>query len=421
MNKWIPISVWTLVGILGVWVLWQRTQSGQENSSIPATPQDGRVMIDVPWEHLPAVGDFRLTNQNDQPFSSAAEVGHPYLVNFFFSTCPDICRRFNGRMKSILDQFDNTDLELVSITVDPETDTPELLAKYAQSFDADERWQFLTGQSYEIKQTGNFVFHVPLEKNTHTEKIILIDRWGKIRDWFDWNEPEEIARLKTTVDQVLSETEPPFGKEVRTRYALAGALAELWENQDWISEFQLTNRNGGTFYSRDMTGRVWLASFFFSTCPGICQVQNRHLAGYQDKLQEKDLSMISITTDPQTDTPAVLKDYARQFVSGEADWRFLTSTQPLLNQRIGSEFFQAAAGGGHHSSRVYVVDRWGNVRGDFDWQEPEQEIVMWELVERLNQEKTPPTQWTRISGGQNKTASESMEEDVEAEESDQSP
>lgn len=394
-NKWIPISVWLLVGVLAIWVY---LKNQPESSTIPET--DGRVFVDVPWKQLPSVGDFRLKNQDGQVFSSAAETGHPYLVNFFFSTCPTICRQFNTQMKSLADQFESSDLELVSITVDPETDTPELLKKYADSFGADDRWQFLTGQPYEIKQTGSFVFHVPLEKATHTEKIILIDRWGKIRDWFDWNTPEEIARLKSTVSEVLAEQAPPFGKQIRTRYAYAGNLADLWETQDWISEFKLTDRNGKTFYSRDQGGRVWIGSFFFALCPGICQVQNRHLSTYQQRLEEKDVDLVSISTDPKNDTPARLKDYARQYTDSDQHWKFLTANNAQLINRIAQEYFAAAAGTGHHSSRLYVVDKWGNVRGDFDWQIPEQELQMWDLIDQLNAETRPPQQWERINAGE---------------------
>lgn len=408
MNKWVPISVWLLVLVLAIWVGYQRfaADSGlpefpeQTDSKMIGPGEDGRVFVEVPWEQLPSVGDFHLTNQNREEFSSAAETGHPYLVNFFFSTCPTICRQFNGKMANLLEQYNSSDLELVSITVDAETDTPELLKKYAESFQADDRWQFLTGQPYEVKQTGLFVFHVPLEKATHTEKIILIDRWGKIRDWFDWNTPEEISRLRDTVDEVLAETKPPFGKQVRTRYAYAGALADLWKTQDWLSEFKLTDTDGKTFYSKAQTGKVWVGSFFFSTCPGICQVQNQHLAGYQDRLREKDVILASISTTPVTDTPAVLRDYARKFRTDSEHWKFLTTEDKLLVDRIGGEFFSAATGTGHHSSRLYVVDKWGNVRGDFDWQVPKQETEFWQLVDQLNEESVPPKKWTRIRAGQ---------------------
>lgn len=392
MSKWVPITLWLLVLVLAVWV-WNQRQAPPDpwdGGPIMEGTTDGRLFIDVPWQHLPGVGDVRLVDQLDRPFSSASEIGQPLLVNFFFSTCPTICRQFNGQMQELANQFRQTDVKFLSITVDPETDRPALLQKYAESFLADnDQWRFLTGPPVKIKEVGESVFHVPLEKATHTEKIFLIDRWGKIRDWFDWNDAAELSRLKDTVNAVLAETEPPLGRTIRTRYALAGGFADRWAIQPWLREFKLDNPEGRTFYSRDMEGQVWLASFFFSSCPGICPRMNRHLATYQSRLAARGVPIISITTDPVTDTPAVLQEYARQYRSGDVDWRFLTGDATLI-RRIGNEFFRAATSGDHHSSHWFLVDRWGNVRGSFDWQVPADEAALLEWIERLQAETRPP-------------------------------
>lgn len=398
MNKWVPITLWLLVLVLGIWVWSQRRLATRADDNGPTMEgtTDGRIFIDVPWKHLPMVGDVRLKDQRGEAFSTAANIGRPLLVNFFFSTCPTICRQFNGQMQELARQYKNTDLMLLSITVDPETDSPDLLLKYADSFLADhDQWKFLTGQPFQINETGKRVFHVPLDKATHTEKIFLVDRWGRIRDWFDWNEPEELARLKDSLRVVLAETAPPLDLQVHTRYALAGGFADRWTQQEWTAEFKLNDSDGQTFYSRDMVGQVWLASFFFSSCPGICPQMNRHLANYQARLTEKSVPMISISTKPNEDTVSVLREYARQYRTEGTDWRFLTG-DPTLIHRIGSEFFRAASSSEHHSSHLYLVDRWGNVRGVFDWQQPEQEAAMWEWIDKLQQETRPPTSLERV-------------------------
>ncbi len=398
MNKWVPITLWLLVLVLGFWVWNQRRLASLAENIDPIMEgtTDGRLFVDVPWKHLPAVGDVQLKDQHGATFSTAANMGRPFLVNFFFSTCPTICRQFNGQMQELAGQFKNTDVMLLSITVDPETDSPELLRKYADSFLADhDQWKFLTGQPYQINETGRRVFHVPLEKATHTEKIFLVDRWGRIRDWFDWNDAEELARLKDTVQEVLAETVPPIDRQVHTRYALAGGFADRWSREEWTAEFKLNDADGPVFYSRDLVGKVWLASFFFSSCLGICPQMNRHLATYQTRLTEKSVPLISISTKPKEDTVTVLKEYARQYRTPGSDWRFLTGDE-LLVTRIGSEFFRAASSPDHHSSHVYLVDRWGNVRGSFDWQVPEQEAAMWEWIDKLQGENRPPTSLDRV-------------------------
>ncbi len=398
MNKWIPISLWVLVAILGAWVWYQRSQpaGALDDGPIFEGGGDGRVFVQLPWKHLSAVGDIQLTDQRGQRFSSAEQVGRPYLVNFFFSTCPTICRQFNGQMQELAQQFKQTDLGLLSITVDAETDTPELLMKYAESFLADhDQWKFLTGPQAKVAEVGTQVFFVPLEKETHTEKIFLIDRWGKIRDWFDWNQANELRRLKETVDEVLAESSPPWDKTVRTRYALAGGFADRWSSVPWIKEFKLTDSDGQTFYSRDQEGQVWLASFFFSTCPGICPQMNRHLATYQTRLTQLGVPLVSITTRPSTDTPAVLREYARTYRSDAANWKFLTGDQ-VLTSRVLNEFFRAAGTHEHHSSRLYLVDRWGNVRGDFDWQSTADEAALWKWIQKLQAEQVPPRSLAKV-------------------------
>lgn len=398
MNKWVPITLWLLVLVLGflVWNQRRLANLAENNDPIMEGTTDGRLFVDVPWKHLPSVGDVQLKDQRGETFSTAANMGRPFLVNFFFSTCPTICRQFNGQMQELAGQFKNTDIMLLSITVDPETDSPELLRKYADSFLADhDQWKFLTGQPYQINETGKRVFHVPLDKATHTEKIFLVDRWGRIRDWFDWNDAEELTRLKDTVQEVLAETVPPIDLQVHTRYALAGGFADRWSREEWTAEFKLNDADGPVFYSRDLVGKVWLASFFFSSCPGICPQMNRHLATYQTRLTEKSVPLISISTKPKEDTVTVLKEYARQYRTPGSDWRFLTGDE-LLVTRIGSEFFRAASSPEHHSSHLYLVDRWGNVRGSFDWQVPEQEAAMWEWIDKLQRENRPPTSLDRV-------------------------
>ncbi len=151
-------------------------------------------------------------------------------------------------------------------------------------------------------------------------------------------------------------------------------------------------RSGKRFYSRDLTGQVWIANFFFSTCPGICQKQNEYLSGLQDRLQNHPATIVSITTDPNTDTPEVLSSYARKFGADDEKWLFVTGEDRLI-RRISSEFFHAPAGADHHSSLLFVVDRWGNVRGSFDWQQADQEVAMLGLIDQLNAETRPPATW----------------------------
>ena len=159
-------------------------------------------------------------------------------------------------------------------------------------------------------------------------------------------------------------------------------------NVPWIRDFHLTERSGKKFFSRDLTGEVWIGSFFFSSCPGICKDQNKYLRDLQKRLGDKAPRIVSITTDPTNDTPAHLRDYAKTLGADKNNWLFCTGDSHRI-RRIGSEFFKAQASGDHHSSDLFLVDRWGDIRGKFDWQQPKQEIEMLKLVEQLRAEDRP--------------------------------
>lgn len=392
MRSKVPVILWGLVGVAFLLFLVTRdTESPKVEQKPDGAEQAGIVLVDVPWEHLPDVDRFQLVDQNGDSFDSGKLVGKPYVVSFFFATCPSFCMDLNKQLERLNSAVKNTDVQFLTVTVDPERDTVEVLKKYAEGFNATpDRWAFLTGQMYQLKEFGEHNFNVPIDPATHTDNILLIDKWGKYRDRFKWDQPYDMKRFIKVLKEVAAETEPPFNSTVTTRNAMAGLEPVDLNAIPWLHEFHLTERSGEKFFSRQLTGDVWIGNFFFTTCPGICKKQNEYLRGLQTKLGDESPTIVSITTNAATDTPLVLKKYAEDLgVEDEDPWLFLTGNS-LLIERIGSEFFKAASGGDHHSSLLYVVDRWGNVRGSFDWQIPEQEVAMLALVKELKNEKTPP-------------------------------
>ena len=390
MNKIIPIVLWIMAICCLIIIVYFRNSISEptfEETKMSGDPP-GAVLVNVPWKHLPDVDRFQLTDQTGNPFDSADLVGKPYLVSFFFATCPSICRDLNSQVKRLNDQLKKEDVTFVTITVDPENDTPEVLARYAEDYDADpQRWVFLTDQMYKIRQLGEQVFRVVVDKDTHTDNILLVDRWGRYRDRFKWDDPYDMKRLLDVVKDVAAEQDPPLEESVRTRNVLAGRPPINFNQVPWVREFHLTERSGEPFYSRELTGKVWIANFFFTSCPDVCKKQVAYLRNLRERLEDRAPLIVSITTDPANDTPEVLKKFADQ-QDADDRWLFCTGPQLLIN-RIGSEFFHAQADGDHHSSQLFVVDRWGKVRGDFDWRDPSAESTMLDLIEQLESESRP--------------------------------
>lgn len=397
MRKLIPIVLWLLVAACGAVAAWQAivksaitpAVTDQDHSEVP-----GAVFEDVPWAHLPDIDQFKLTDQNGDEFDSAKMVGTPYAVSFFFAACPSICRDLNTQVSRLNDQLRKEDVAFVSISVDPENDTPEVLNRYAQDYDARApRWSFLTGPKHKVVEIGSHQFNVDVNPATHTGNILLVDKWGRYRDRFKWDDPYDMKRFLEVASQVALETQPPLGKTITTRNALAGKKPIDLNVIPWLHEFHLTDQDDRPFFSRELTGNVWIANFFFVDCPGICIQQNEYLLQLQTTLnsrfQEDTPSIVSITSNPTADTPDRLKSYASRIGANTDAWRFLTSDSDTLIKRIGAEFFGVQADKENHSALLFVVDRWNNLRGEFDWQQDGQEEAMLTLIEKLQQETAP--------------------------------
>ncbi|REK09384.1 MAG: SCO family protein [Planctomycetota bacterium] len=138
-----------------------------------------------------------------------------------------------------------------------------------------------------------------------------------------------------------------------------------------VAPFELIDENGEPFDSRSLEGEVWVASFFFTNCPAVCWRMNQALAGWQATHPESDVRFVSITCDPENDTPEALARYAKHFKADPKRWTFLTGDMETI-QSIGQDSFQIAVVRGDHTDRACVVDREGRVRGRFRLTEPDQ-------------------------------------------------
>ena len=157
-----------------------------------------------------------------------------------------------------------------------------------------------------------------------------------------------------------------------------------------VPAFALMERSGQLVRLEDLHGKVWIASFIFTHCPDECPLMTAEMARLQaDFAMASDLRLVSITVDPDRDTPAVLSDYAAHFQADPQRWLFLTGEKRAIHQlaregfRLGinapAETSQGAfltpaqAWADHgrvsdigHSARFVLVDRQGRIRGYYD-------------------------------------------------------
>ena len=205
--KKIGVVLWVLVLIYGCYFIYQRLNQpavspGEETAAVLPPDFDGRVLMDTPWKRLPHVKPFVLTERSGEEFDSRSLAGKPYVLSFFFTTCPTICPDLNRQIKVLSNRHKDTDVTFIGLTVDAKTDTPEVLREYASNFDADpEKWLMMTGQQFKIDQIATQQLNTFVQGDHHTGDIFLIDRWGRYRDRFSWNDAREMERF----DQVLAE------------------------------------------------------------------------------------------------------------------------------------------------------------------------------------------------------------------------
>jgi protein SCO1/2 len=157
-----------------------------------------------PFIELPLPA-FDLTTADSKPFSRETLHGRVWVADFIFTTCPTVCPKLTKRMGEIQDQTRDLGeaFQLVSFTVDPENDTPDVLARYAEKNGATNRWTFVTGPLDKIEETVMKGFKIAMGKADsggglmtifHGEKLVLVDAKGAIRGYFSADD-EGIALL----------------------------------------------------------------------------------------------------------------------------------------------------------------------------------------------------------------------------------
>jgi protein SCO1 len=173
-----------------------------------------------PLEGLQAFGavpPFSFTERDGRRISLSDLKGKVWIVNFIYTNCPDTCPIQSAQMREIQEDFKKEkELRLVSTTVDPARDTPEVLSEYARRFSADPaRWFFLTGEKEKVYKFAQDGFHLgavelPHEKrpesgatHTHSPRFVLVDREAQIRGYYVSTDAEAMKRLRHDLNILL--------------------------------------------------------------------------------------------------------------------------------------------------------------------------------------------------------------------------
>jgi len=142
-----------------------------------------------------------------------------------------------------------------------------------------------------------------------------------------------------------------------------------------IPPFQFTDQDGKPFGDKDLQGKIYVANFFFTTCPSICPAMQTLMKKVQDTDDFKklnDFRLVSFSVDPEHDSVAVLKEYAQKIKADPGRWYFLTGDKKAIYDLAYQGFMvnamedPTAPGGFLHSDMMLLIDRDKHIRGIYE-------------------------------------------------------
>lgn len=171
-------------------------------------------------EPLPVLGkvpEFRMHDQNAAPFESSALEGKVWVADFIFTACGSSCPGMTKQMRLLQDRLREVpelagQVKLISFSVDPERDTPEVLSRFAGEYGADDAWwRFLTGTTADAVLLSQQGFQLPAAGAsvgipTHSDRFGLVDREGRLRGHYrPLRDPAELSRLFADIERLVEE------------------------------------------------------------------------------------------------------------------------------------------------------------------------------------------------------------------------
>lgn len=171
---------------------------------------DGETVVDTVDHTIP---DFRLVNQDSNWVTPESFEGKVYVADFFFTSCPTICPTMKKEMLRVYEAYkDNSNVGIISHTIDPKHDTVALLKDFAERLDVKApKWHFVTGNKeeiYELGQKGYMVTAMEDENEEggyiHSGAFILVDKEKHVRGVYDGTNTDDVDRLIKDIDRLLA-------------------------------------------------------------------------------------------------------------------------------------------------------------------------------------------------------------------------
>jgi protein SCO1/2 len=317
----------------------QQVAASVEMMATNATMTTTKSEVDKAPLRIP---DTAVIDQNGRKLNFYTDLvkGKTVVINFIFTTCKTVCPPLTATFRKVqqgLGERAGRNVEMISISVDPTTDVPERLKEFSAKFKAGPGWTFVTGDSMDIggllKALGAAI---PDDKSNHTSLILI----GNDATGY-WTRAYGLAPASTILkaideaeatgnnNRTASVTVPAPGEgkadASEMQKKLAQAASKYFPNTVLVNQDQKPMR----FYDDLLKGKTVMINFMLTHCTGACSPMTANLVKVQKYLGDrvgKDVVMISISVDPEHDTPDALKKYADGFKI-QPGWYFLTGTK----------------------------------------------------------------------------------------------
>ena len=270
----------------------------------------------------PRVPDVEVTTHEGKKvrFYSDLVKDHVVAVNFIFTNCSTICPTSGALFAALQKQNDR--VRFISVSIDPGYDTPQRLAAWSKQFRTQPGWILVTGKQDAIEAITKAFGASTARPQDHVPLTIVgsdvTNRWSKLYGF-----PGD-DKLKELVQDVTRAT------EVTKKLSDAGLK--------YFTDLPLIDQDGKPvrLYSDLIGGRIVVVNSFFATCSGSCPVMTGTFRKIQSTLGDRlgrDVHLISITVDPETDTPAQLRKFAKD-ASAKPGWRFVTGDKKNVTEAL---------------------------------------------------------------------------------------
>jgi protein SCO1 len=295
--------------------------------------------------------------------------GKVAVIQTMFTTCGTICPPLGtnfGRLQELL--VDMPDVVLVSISVDPITDTPERMRAWGEKFGAGPKWTLLTGESGDIRKTLEALRVYSADREGHSSMVVIGEhRSGR------WTRVDGLSEPSTLVSSIAKlRASEPIGA--------GGPPADNEAAHHYFTDIELVDHLGRPqrLYTDLLRGKIVLVNSFFTSCAGVCPPMTQRIAELQAPLADrlgKDVFFLSLTVDPVTDTTEALAAYAEKFGAKDG-WLFLGGNKRNVDFALRKLGFAVEVREAHSNVLVIGNEPTGLWKKAFSMATPEDLLVV---------------------------------------------